>query len=41
MDINQIALNLLNNTGVREVLRRSTPEIEKLESLDSLRNLIL
>jgi len=41
MDINQLTMDLLNNSGVRDVLRIRVPEIEKLENLDGLRNLRL
>ncbi len=41
MNVTEIIYDVLNNTEVRDVLRNSTSGIEKLESLDSLRNLRL
>ncbi len=39
--MNQLKQDILNTTGVRPILRKSTQEIERLESLDSLRDLRL
>jgi len=41
MEINALIDDILNNTGIRETLRKSTPEIARLESLDGLRDLKL